>query len=196
MNLPNLLTFSRIALSGVFMACLFSAGVAAKVLALVVFLIACATDWLDGRLARRRHQLTPLGALMDPIADKILVLSALLAFVQLALIPAWMVIIILGRELLITGVRLLVNSGGRVLPAMALGKYKTFWQMCAIITITSLQIVHEAAPHWNPHSRLATETWIAHTSYLVMFVAVCLTLISGLQFLWAHRALLRDGSTA
>ncbi len=196
MNLPNLITLSRIALSAVFMRCLFSAGVAAKVLALAVFLVACATDWLDGRLARRRHEMTSFGALMDPIADKILVLSALLAFVQLNLIPAWMVVIILARELLITSVRLLANSGGRVLPAMALGKYKTFWQMCAIVVITSLQIAHEAVPHWRPQSRLATETWIHHTSYGVMLVAVCLTLISGLQFLWVHRTLLRDGSTS
>lgn len=196
MNLPNLITLSRIALSGLFMWCLLSIGLTAKILALIVFLIACATDWLDGRLARSRHQLTAFGALMDPIADKILVLSALVAFVQLRLIPAWMVIVILGRELLITGVRLLVNSGGRVLPAMALGKYKTSWQMFAIVTITSLQIVHEAAPRWNPHSPIATETWIMHTSYAVMLVAVCLTLISGLQFLWVHRTLLRNGPTA
>lgn len=193
MNLPNALTLGRIGLACALILLLSVEGCWAKMLALTLFVLACGTDWLDGRLARRRRQITVFGTLMDPIADKVLVLGAFIAFVQLRLIPAWMVLIIIARELLITGVRLLATSGGRVLPALRLGKHKTFSQMFAILTILALLIVREAAPRWGSTAAAAVAAWSVHASYLVMLVAVCFTLISGIQFLWVHRELLRHG---
>ena len=194
MNLPNLLTLSRIGLTCLFLICIFVTGVWAKTLAFLLFILACFTDWWDGRLARRQQHITAFGTLMDPIADKVLVLSAFLAFVQLRLIPAWMVMVIIARELLITGVRLLATTEGRVLPALRLGKHKTLSQMFAILTILSLLILRETAPRWNASDADAIASWSAHTSYLVMLVAVGFTILSGVQFLWVHRDLLRHGS--
>jgi len=102
-NLPNKLTILRIVLAFVFILFLFIGGLAAKVTALVLFLSASATDILDGYLAKKNNQITDFGKLMDPIADKILIISAFLAFVEMRLIPAWMVVIILFREAAVTG---------------------------------------------------------------------------------------------
>ena len=117
MNLPNKLTIIRIILSFVFMFLLFTQGLLAKVLALITFLIASITDFYDGYLARKYNLITDLGKLLDPIADKILVLSAFLAFVEMGIIPAWMVVIIILRELVITGVRIFAITDGKILAA-------------------------------------------------------------------------------
>ena len=110
MNLPTKLSVSRILLTFGLLAALLTPGLAAKLIALAVFIVASLTDWLDGMLARRRGELTPLGALLDPIADKVLVLGAFLAFVQLRLVPAWMVLVIMLRELVITRIRLIAAN--------------------------------------------------------------------------------------
>src|SRR3989338_3479002 len=106
MTFPTKLTCLRLVLTFVIMGLLFVPGPAAKASAFGLFLLAAATDWLDGLLARRWGQISSLGALLDPIADKVLVLGLFLAFVQLRVIPAWMVLIILLLQLVITGVRL------------------------------------------------------------------------------------------
>ena len=103
MTIANQLTLSRILLTFFFMSFLFKESFLYRCLALFIFLIASLTDLYDGRIARRREEVSDFGKLMDPIADKILILSALLAFVELQLVPAWMVILILTREFLITG---------------------------------------------------------------------------------------------
>src|SRR5512135_1362523 len=107
MNLPNILTLSRIALTFILMGLLGFAGLTAKALAFGIFLAACATDYYDGRVARQRHQITNFGKIMDPVADKVLVLGVFLSFVQMQLVPAWMVVVIIIREFLITGMRIL-----------------------------------------------------------------------------------------
>jgi len=117
MNLPNKLTVSRIVLVGVFMLFLFLHGVIAKVLALITFLIASFTDFLDGYIAKKYNMVTDFGKLMDPIADKVLILAAFLAFVEMELIPAWMVVIIIFREVTITGLRISALTRGKVIPA-------------------------------------------------------------------------------
>ncbi len=178
------------------MVCLFSHGVVAKLLALGLFAIACLTDWLDGRLARARRQITPFGTLMDPIADKILVLSVFLAFVQLRLIPAWMVVVIIARELSITGLRLLATSDGHVLPALPLGKHKAFSQMLTIVTILGLLILRETTVRWLPDATITVDFWTAVISYLAGLATVGVTLISGAHFLWVYRDLfLHHGTT-
>ena len=180
-------------LTCLFVLLLFAHGLWAKVAALGLFAAACATDWLDGRLARTRRQITPLGTLLDPIADKVLVLTAFLAFTMLRLIPAWMAGIIIGRELLVTAIRLAVNARGQVLPALAPGKLKTLSQMLAILLILVLLVARESAPRWSVLPPEDFASWMRRTIYGVTAVAVYFTIVSGLQFLWVHRRLLRHG---
>ena len=135
MNLPNKITIFRIALTFVFMFFLFSKGLTFKILALAAFLVAVFSDYIDGFIARKYSMTTNFGKLMDPIADKILTLAAFLAFVEMELIPAWMVVIIILRELLITGLRIMALRSEEVLPAGAGGKQKTISQMVSIFVI-------------------------------------------------------------
>lgn len=189
MNLPNKLTFFRIVLTFLIMALLFVPGALAKGLSLSLFLLACATDWWDGRLARRLNQITPLGTLLDPIADKILVLGVLLAFVQLELIRAWMVLVIFIRELLITGVRLYAASQHTVIPAAREGKHKTLSQMLTVIMVLGLLLVRDFLAG---KTRASFEAWMPLVILWCMWITVCLTVISGASFFWRNRSVLLD----
>src|ERR1700756_3881917 len=139
MNLPNKLTVSRFALTVAFLAVIFSPRVQFReTVALLLFSAASLTDYFDGKIARQRKLITNFGILMDPLADKILVCSAFIAFVGLKWIPAWMVVIIVSRELAITGLRLLAASKNVVLAAEGYGKHKTISQIVAVISILVL----------------------------------------------------------
>lgn len=205
MNLPNRLTAGRLVLTVVFvMALLFPAdGVIrsrvpyAKTTALAVFIIASLTDWLDGAIARRRGLETGFGALLDPVADKILVAAAFICFIELrdyrghALAQAWMVLVIVAREFLVTGIRLVALKHGVVLRAERLGKQKTIWQMTAVIVILTGLAARE---DWNC---FGAEAWFdmkfSQVAYVLMMIAVSLTLISGIAYLYKNRGLiLRD----
>jgi len=189
MNLPTKLSALRMLLTFVIMGLLFVPGWVAKAAALGGFVAACATDWWDGYLARRWGQVTPLGALLDPIADKVLVLGLFLAFVQLRLIPAWVVLIIALREFLITGVRLFAASRGTVLSAANEGKHKTVSQMGAILAILIVLVVQEAA---EPQALSAALRQGLEGAVLVsLWVTVILTVVSGASFFWRHRAVLK-----
>lgn len=135
MNLPNRLTVMRVCLIPVYL--LFYlwnvAGPTSRYIAVAVFVVASLTDWLDGYIARSRGLVTNFGKFMDPLADKLLVASALIAMVELAVLPAWAAIIIISRELLITGFRLLAAEQGIVIAADFWGKFKTVSQMVMII---------------------------------------------------------------
>src|ERR1041385_1901164 len=135
MNLPNKLTVSRFALTVAFLVAFFLEFPGNETVALVLFCFGGLTDWADGQIARRRKLITNFGILMDPLADKIMVCSAFIAFVDLKWIPSWMVVIIVARELAITGLRLLAASKNLVLAAEAFGKHKTVSQIVAIIAI-------------------------------------------------------------
>src|SRR2546425_9315742 len=135
MNLPNKLTISRFILTIVFLAAMFSQVPFHETIALALFIAGGITDFLDGQIARRHKLVTNFGILMDPLADKIMVCSAFIAFVGLKWIPAWMVVIIVARELAITGLRLLAASKNVVLAAEAFGKHKTISQIVAILAI-------------------------------------------------------------
>ena len=190
MTFPTKLTVLRILLTFLIMALLFIPGWIAKASALGCFLIASLSDWLDGYLARRWRQHSELGALLDPIADKVLVLGVLLAFVQLRLIPAWMVLIILFRELLITGVRLVAANRRVVLAAAQEGKHKTISQMVTILVILAALIVRERwGPRGLPASADAAMAWLILGC---LWVTTVLTVVSGTMFFWRHRAVLRD----
>ena len=180
MNLPNKITLSRIALAFVFMFFLFCRGITAKYLALFTFIAASLTDLIDGRIARRRKLENDFGRLMDPIADKILILAAFLAFVEMEIIPAWMVIIIIFRELVITGLRLNAARCGKILAASLAGKHKTVSQMVSIITILVFLIVRESAKgFWSP----ILELWFKRGIFYLILFTVALTLISGLSYI-------------
>ena len=142
MNLPNTLTLARIFLVPLLVVVLLTRfeaqlilGVPKEVIGAAIFGLAAFTDWLDGYLARRRQQVTALGQLMDPLADKLLITAALISLVQMGLAPAWMVMVILGRELGVTVLRSLVHARGVVIPASPLGKVKMVTQVVAILLL-------------------------------------------------------------
>lgn len=131
-TLPNALTALRIFLVPLLVVFLLTEY---TLVGLTVFIIASLTDWFDGYLARSRKQITTLGQLLDPIADKLLVSAAFISLVELGLAPAWMVVIIIGRELAISGLRIVAADQGVKIPASSLGKYKTTVQMVTVVLL-------------------------------------------------------------
>ena len=130
MNLPNKLTMLRIILIPVFLVLVLVDRIPMHYLwSLIVFLAACITDTLDGNIARKRNLVTDFGKLMDPLADKLLVMSALVAFIPVAGVPVWVVVVILGREFMVTSLRLIAAGKGVVIAADKWGKVKTISQM-------------------------------------------------------------------
>jgi len=191
MNIANKITLSRIILTFVFMIFLSFDGLWAKIISLVVFLCAALTDLIDGRIAQRRNMVTDFGKLMDPIADKILVLAAFAAFVQMHLIRDWMFIIIISREILITSVRLFALNKGKVLSAKRSGKHKTLSQMLLIVLILLFILFKQVRISfytWNP----SWEAGFLRTIDVIMWVVVALTLYSGISYLWENRKLIAN----
>lgn len=187
MNLPNKLTISRIFLAFAFVGFLFGHGPVFKALALATFISASLTDILDGYLAKTRNELTDFGRLMDPIADKILVLSAFVSFVELGVIPAWMVIIIIFREVAITGLRLFALSRGKVISADGGGKNKTVWQMSSIVLILIFLLIKETG-FWNAGTGVYSgEAIFKNVIFWVMLMTVTFTFASGISYLIKNR---------
>lgn len=135
MNLPNALTVFRIFLIPLLVVVLLTKFPSSEFIAVAIFLAAAFTDWLDGRIARKHGQITAFGAWLDPIADKLLVAAAFLALVELRLAPAWMVLLILGRELAVTGLRNIALLQGFAIEVSELGKVKMGVQVFAITAI-------------------------------------------------------------
>lgn len=171
MNLPNKLTFSRVLLAIPFIFFLERANSESEIyryIAFALFVIASLTDWLDGYLARKYNLITDFGKLMDPLADKILVISAMVIFVSLGWLPSWMSIVVIAREFLISGIRTLAAAQGEVIPAGNLGKYKTTTQMIVIIIMLLFGPLKDPA--------------YANLYYYMMFVPVILTVWSGWDY--------------
>lgn len=191
MNLPNRLTVSRFGLTGLFWVAVFAEFPGNRTCALLLFGLASLTDYLDGKIARQRRLITDFGTLMDPLADKILTCSAFIAFIELDRIEAWMVAVIVGRELAITGLRLLAASKQVVLAAERLGKHKTISQITTILA-TLLLMSH---PEWGDAGKLIFgwplfgRPWIETLEQASQWVAVILTLFSGATYLWRNRHL-------
>jgi CDP-diacylglycerol---glycerol-3-phosphate 3-phosphatidyltransferase len=190
MNLPNKLTVSRFVLTAAFLIVMFSGIRFRETLALVLFIAAGISDILDGQLARRRNLVTNFGILMDPLADKIMVCSAFIAFIELQWIEAWMVVLIVARELSITGLRLLAASKHVVLAAEGYGKHKTISQIVAIISILVLHSYKE----WGVVGSLFAFTifghpWTEWFTRISIWLAVALTILSGWMYLWRNRAI-------
>ena len=189
MNLANRLTLSRILLTFIFMFFLFCQGLWAKAASLIVFTLAALSDLFDGLIAQRWNMVTDFGRLMDPIADKILVLAAFAAFVQMQLIDAWMFVIIVSREILITSLRLFALNKGKVLSAARAGKHKTVSQMAVIFAILGFILLKEIVlkySTWNP----AWERIFRQGIFYLMLIILGLTLYSGLSYLWENRKII------
>ncbi len=186
MNLANKITVSRVLLTFVFMYFLFLEGLIFKIVAFFVFSFAALSDLLDGWIAKTRNQASDFGKIMDPIADKVLTLSAFLSFVQLQLIPAWMVVIIIFREFIITSLRLFALSKGKVLSAARSGKHKTVSQMVSIFLILGFIILKDMFKDTSFWNGLGENLYFISV-YVVMFITVILTLISGISYLWNNR---------
>ena len=191
MNLPNKLTISRFALTAAFLVAIFSKIRFHETVALALFLAASITDYFDGMIARRDKLITNFGILMDPLADKILVCSAFIAFVDRDLMPAWMVVLIVARELAITGLRLLAASKNVVLAAEGYGKHKTVSQMVAITSI----LVTASYQQWGSWAEIVFGfamlgvPWVATFAELSKWLAVMFTVISGVMYLGRNRHL-------
>jgi CDP-diacylglycerol--glycerol-3-phosphate 3-phosphatidyltransferase len=196
MNLPNKLTVSRFGLTVVFLWAVFSSFSCHYTLALFFFCLAGVTDFLDGRLARARGLITNFGILMDPLADKIMTCSAFIAFVESTHIHqaapvkvgAWMVVVIVARELAITGLRLLAASKSIVLAAERFGKHKTISQ---IVTIIALLVV-DASYEWPEPLKNLFTPWVPMFADIMLWITVALTAISGGIYLWRNRRLYLD----
>ena len=185
MNLPNFLTIIRMALVPVFIVFFYMGQDGAHlytVLAFAVFLAASLTDAVDGYIARKNNLITNFGKLMDPLADKVLTIAAFIVFVDVGIVAAWMVIVILAREFVITGLRGVAASEGVVIPAGMSGKLKTVFQMLAICLILfSLVLNGELFGFW---------LFISISSMVCLWIAVVLTIYSGIEYFWKGRKLL------
>ena len=174
MNLPNALTVIRIFLVPLLVVVLLTEfegrqilGVPKEVIAAAIFGVASFTDWLDGYLARRRRQVTWVGQILDPIADKLLISAAFISLVQLDLAPAWMVALIIGREFAITGLRSLAYNKGIIIPASPLGKIKMGSQVACILMLIL---------GWNPIPQLRL------LGYLALWVVMLTAVISAVDY--------------
>jgi CDP-diacylglycerol--glycerol-3-phosphate 3-phosphatidyltransferase len=190
-NLPNAITVSRLFLTAVFVAAVGFPGTAGYAIALVTFSVAAATDWLDGYLARKLGLVTPLGKLLDPLADKILVCAAFVYFSAQPVdgyhSPVWVTALIIAREFLVTGLRQIAVEAGQVLAADRLGKWKTTFQLTFCITgLVWLTLVSMGSGGFL-RDLTSPDGWLMPIS---LWTAVALTLISGANYVWSSRKLL------
>jgi CDP-diacylglycerol--glycerol-3-phosphate 3-phosphatidyltransferase len=189
MNLANKITLARIALTFIFMVFLFSQGLIYKVCALITFIIASWTDVLDGYLAKKRNEVSDFGKFMDPIADKVLVIAAFLAFVEMKLIPAWIVVIIVLREFIVTGLRLFALTKGEVIEAEMAGKHKTVSQMVSIYVILISVLLRTVGTLPGGFWGDQPDRIMKNVIFCIMLVTAALTLISGVSFLVKYKKL-------
>ena len=196
MNLPNKITVGRIGLTFVMVGFLTSGIPFGKTLALLTFGLAGLSDWLDGMLARRLGKITVFGQLMDPLADKILVCSAFVGFATIhQVVPAWIVITIISREFVVTGLRLLASQQGKVLPAGPWGKHKMIWQTLTIVVIMlGLALQEEILPvllSAVDQGRIMADfnIYFSKAAMFLSLVVAALTTVSGVIYLWDGRAL-------
>ena len=190
MNLPNQLTVGRFFLTLLFVAALSSSWPWAYTLGLVLFGLASLTDYADGELARRYNLVTDFGKLMDPLVDKIMMAAAFICLVPLGAFPPWVAIIIISREFLITGLRMLASSKGVLLPAEKMGKHKTIWQIITVLYFLLLLSVAEVERSGLINvSGWWSLAWKWGGTALIALATV-LTLYSGLGYLWKNRHLI------
>ena len=176
MNLPNKLTMFRVILIPFFVFFMMTdfVGGVSKWVALGIFILASLTDLLDGKIARKYNLVTNFGKFMDPLADKLLVCSALICLVELSKIPSWIVIIIIAREFVISGFRLIAADNGVVIAASYWGKFKTVFQMVMVCLM------------------IADISEIDIVTQVTRWIAVVLTVISLIDYLWKNKAVMKE----
>ena len=188
MNWANRLTLSRLVLTVLFVLSLNSSWEYARTAALLLFLVAGITDFIDGEVARRYGIVTNFGKLMDPLVDKIMMAAAFISLVPLGAVPAWAATAVVARDFLITGLRLMATAKGRVLPAESLGKQKTTWQIITVIFFLALLSTAEL------RAASETEAWWRRAwneaGPVLVWITVALTIYSGLGYAWRHRELI------
>jgi CDP-diacylglycerol--glycerol-3-phosphate 3-phosphatidyltransferase len=179
MLLSNKITTLRIVLVIPFVAFLLQESILFKVAALIVFIVASLSDWLDGAIARKRNEVTILGKFLDPLADKLFISSAFIVFIQLneLTVDAWPVILIISREFIINGLRTVAASQGKIIAASSIGKFKTTLQLVAIFLILIILIVQRFEYMAN---------------YFVILTSL-ITLYSGCSYLRKNREILKTG---
>lgn len=188
MNLPNKLTVGRIILVPFFVAALLANFPLNNAVALIIFIAASLTDMFDGKIARKNGLVTGFGKFADPLADKILVLAALLCFVQLGICDCVAVIIVLFREFSVTSIRLIAASKGKVVAANMWGKAKTVSQMIAIIAVIAMQIVLELPEVGLNFINMATFKPIFFVvGEILIWISVVFTIISGVVYIIQNR---------
>lgn len=181
MTLPNILTCVRVLLIPVFMVLAYQNNMPCDIAALIVYVVACLTDYVDGYLARKNNQVTNFGKFMDPVADKLLVMAALLIFIEDGTIPAWAVAIILGREFIVSALRMVAASEGLVIAANMWGKAKTM-----ITMITLIFLLCPIGPIMLGPVSLQT---------IMIWITVVITAISGVTYITDNFSVIKDGFT-
>jgi CDP-diacylglycerol--glycerol-3-phosphate 3-phosphatidyltransferase len=198
MNLPNKLTVFRVILIVPFVLILLGGfqgwgwveaicggeTARAEYIALAIFIVASLTDLLDGKIARKYNLVTNFGKFMDPLADKLLVCAAMIVLVEMSRIPSWVVIVIISREFIISGFRLIASDNGVVIAASYWGKFKTTFQMIMIC----MMIVKDA-PFLNG---FGNQDWFATATDVIMWIALALTIISLADYLIKNREVMSD----
>lgn len=189
LNLPNIITMARIAAIPLLCFLLLSPGRENGLLqppgrdycfwAAALFAVASVTDWLDGYLARRMGIVTVFGKFLDPIADKLIVMAALIMILPFDRVPAWMVLVILGREMIITGLRGIASTEGIVIPASNLGKFKTIFQLVAIIGL----LLHYDYRWFFSIDHPLLVVNMHHVGMFYLWIATVITIWSGVDYL-------------
>ena len=185
MNLPNKLTMARVIMIPFFVIFMLTGwgGEASKWISLAIFIVASLTDLLDGHIARKHNLVTNFGKFMDPLADKLLVCSAMICLVDLKLLPAWIVIMIIAREFIISGFRLIAAEHQIVIAASMWGKFKTTFQMAMIILLILSM---------NADVYVAGVGIIHVLALIATYVALVLTIVSLLDYLYKNKAVLKE----
>jgi CDP-diacylglycerol---glycerol-3-phosphate 3-phosphatidyltransferase len=172
-NIPNLLSISRILAVPIFIVLMLEPSPVRVLLAGIVFSLASATDWLDGHLARKWGQVTKIGKLLDPIADKILIMSALVILVEIRsdVVHAWIAIVIIGREFAVTGLRAIASSENIIIPAETAGKYKVGAQITAVLALLLDYIM--------------AKEWLRNLGTVALWIAMFLAIYSAIYYFHA-----------
>ncbi|HMP76517.1 MAG TPA: CDP-diacylglycerol--glycerol-3-phosphate 3-phosphatidyltransferase [Kiritimatiellia bacterium] len=203
MNVPNMLTMSRLGLAGVMMALLTMQKPFFYSAAMVVFVIGGLTDFLDGYIARKQRIVSAFGRLMDPLTDKVMVCAAFVSFVEIqvprgsqmiSLVPAWIVVIIIAREFLVTGLRLLAATRGNIISAGKWGKHKTVWQIVVIVALLlGLAIRYDLLRHADPKFLAKFDFAFSYIAQGMALGVAAITVASGVLYFVQHRELIAGG---
>jgi CDP-diacylglycerol--glycerol-3-phosphate 3-phosphatidyltransferase len=200
-KIPNRITMFRMGIIVLFIPALLASNIFFNYVALFLFAVAAISDWLDGHLARKFKVESVFGKVMDPLADKILVISTMLCFVQLNVVPAWMVVIIISREFMINGIRIMAAQDGKIIMASNWGKAKTMVEMTAITMVLLLKVIQNTIEYFNENQKWEVilmklgsagdmmVQFVYYAPYWLMFAAAVMSLISGFDYFFKNKSI-------